>query len=106
MKARNASFVSLTMLLGIVLFSQGQVRPEKVKPSAPQGSEDRVRAFRRRHRDNRSTESSASITLAQAQQLIQTRNYYVSLSPRQTYVDGRGYLNFIFPSSPDTAEFN
>src|SRR5262249_7478863 len=22
------------------------------------------------------------------------------------YVDGRGYLNFIFPSSPDTAEFD
>ena len=71
-----------------------------VKVTQQRSDDDRVRAFRR----HRQAQPALQLSVFQAQQILQTKNYYASLSPRQTFVDGKGYLNFIFRGSPERAE--
>lgn len=111
MKSRRISIVCLMALTAAGLLtpplcrtqirSQGQRRPSGAQSSG----EDRVRAFRGRRRDRR-IEPAAQITLAQAQQMLEIKNFYASLSPRQTYVDQKGYLNFTFPASSERGEIS
>jgi len=63
--------------------------------------DDRVRTFRRRPPQ---TELESQITITQAQQILQTKSYYASLSPRQTWADGKGFLNFVFPANSGLGE--
>jgi len=94
----------ISPLLRAQVRSQGQQNPSGASGSGDQ----RIRSFRGRHRDNReeSVESKAQLTPAQAQQILQTKNYYASLTPRQSYVEGRGYLNFIFPKDSPGGEID
>jgi hypothetical protein len=76
--------------------------------SGSQGAgDDRVRVFRARHNNKGpKVQPAAEMTLSQAQELIQTKSYYAALSPRQPYVEGKGYLSFIFPHVDGEGEIN
>jgi hypothetical protein len=106
MRVRNWSIVGFIVLLGSCFMTAPHpVGSTSVRTLVAQqrSDDDRVRAFRRRHRQ---AEPESQMTLVQAQQMLQTKNYYASLSPRQTYVDGKGYLNFIFPKNSSGGEID
>ncbi|HEY5401840.1 MAG TPA: hypothetical protein VIK24_03190 [Pyrinomonadaceae bacterium] len=96
MRSKNIR-ITTSLIALVVCFSI----PTILQSSSAQkrSDDDRVRAFRRKHRQ---TGLESQITTTQAQQILQTKNYYASLNPRQTWVDGKGFLNFT--SSDGTAE--
>ena len=103
MTVRILSSVSVILLLGSSLMSpnlSAGLTGVRTLVTQQRSADNRVPAFRR----HRQAQPESQITVTQAQQILQTKNYYASLSPRQTFVDGKGFLNFIFPGSPETAE--
>lgn len=113
MKLGIISALALIALLGVGSLSSALLQAqagskEPQKQSGLQGAgDDRVRAFRGRHRKNRQEVQPASeMTWSQAQQLLQIKSYYAALSPRQIYVEGKGYLSFVFSPSYGSEEIN
>jgi len=103
MKLGNISALALIALLGVGSLSTGLLHAQhgsnkQQKQSGSQGAgDDRVRAFRGRHRKNgQEVQPVSEMTLSQAQQLLLIKTYYAELSPRQIYVERKGYLSFVF----------
>ena len=113
MKLENISALALIALLGVGSLSSGHLHAQpgsnkQQKQSSSQGAgDDRVRAFRGRHRKNgQEIQPATEMTWSQAQQLLQIKSYYAALSPRQIYVEGKGYLSFVFPLGYAGGEIN
>ncbi len=113
MKLGNISVLALIALLGVGSLSTGLLHAQhgsnkQQKQSGLQGTgDDRVRAFRGRHRKNgQEVQPATEMTWSQAQQLLQIKTYYAALSPRQIYVEGKGYLSFVFSPNYGSGEIN
>jgi hypothetical protein len=105
MKLENISALALIALLGVGSLSSGHLlaqpgsNKQQKQSSSQVAGDDRVRAFHGRHRKNgQEIQPATEMTWSQAQQLLQIKSYYAELSPRQIYVEGKGYLNFVFGS--------
>ena len=97
MRSKNIPIMSawIALVTGIAI-------PMILQSSSAQkrSDDDRVRAFRRRLQ----TTPESQITTTQAQQILQTKHYYASLSVRQPWVDEKGFLNFITPLNSGRGE--
>jgi len=113
MKLGNVLALALIALFGLGSLSAGRLHAQpgskkQQKQSSSQGAgDDRVRVFRGRHRKSgQQVQPASEMTWSQAQQLLQIKNYYAELSPRQIYVEGKGYLSFVFPLGYAGGEIN
>jgi len=113
MKVGNISVLALIALLGVgslssaLLQTQAGSNKQQKQSGSQVAGDDRVRAFRGRHRRNgQEVQPATEMTWSQAQQLLQIKTYYAALSPRQIYVERKGYLSFVFPSDYKGGEIN